>query len=512
MSFYSKKKLLLYSKEKILIFVISLYLINSYNSLYKNAGKITHLNSENFEELVLKNNDPWFIHLYASWSGNCKVFSQYFKAAALDLDGVANFGVADGYANNDLFEKYASPGYPTFLFFGKDKKIKPIRYDGERSTNGFSEFVIAQIKNEISNFHINEAIYLNEGNFEEMVNNLKNFWVVMFSAKWSEQSKKILPEFKKAAPILSYLSQGKVKLAVLDISLKKSVIAKKYKVQAFPTIKIFSYEAISNYIGSKEAENMVFSIMKQLNEQFLSVKGKYRYNQIIEASEFGEKCGKGRYEIECILMFIDNIIISNESEQVKVLNEIIEGDYTHQYLLHENQYKKDTKDIKESANYNSLNANSAYNNSIDNLSSSINSNNNTKSNQYTFRELKFLFIVKDDEYLFEEAFNMKINSPTIIITSYNATKLYNNSQKSKFELSYEILESFYDVENNKKEIQSIFNGKQLDNTLLIKKVELNKKESIKHIQIEIDQLNRRIKKIKDNLYDIDVKNNKQSDL
>ncbi|CAJ1971898.1 unnamed protein product [Sphenostylis stenocarpa] len=108
------------------------------------------------------------------------------------------------------------------------------------------------------------VLSLGSSNFSDTVAK-HNFIVVAFYAPWCGHCKKLAPEYEKAASILSSLDNP-VLLAKVDANEKKNKgIAKEFKVQGFPTIKILRNggKVVQDYKGPRDASGIVDYLKKQ---------------------------------------------------------------------------------------------------------------------------------------------------------------------------------------------------------------------------------------------------------
>ncbi len=84
---------------------------------------IEHLNSDRFNEEVLKSNTPVLVDFFATWCGPCKMLGpvlEKFSEKRNDLKVVK----IDVDENSDLAVKYGVQGVPTLLFFKDGEVVK----------------------------------------------------------------------------------------------------------------------------------------------------------------------------------------------------------------------------------------------------------------------------------------------------------------------------------------------------------------------------------------------------
>lgn len=79
-----------------------------------------------------------------------------------------------------------------------------------------------------------EVIVLNDQNFEQMVLNSNDMWLVEFYAPWCKHCQELEPEWNTLANMM----KETVKVAKLDCT-KNTVISERFKISGFPTIKAF---------------------------------------------------------------------------------------------------------------------------------------------------------------------------------------------------------------------------------------------------------------------------------
>ncbi|CAD6185307.1 unnamed protein product [Caenorhabditis auriculariae] len=230
--------------------------IGACSAMYSKKDDVVELTEANFQSKVLASDDIWIVEFYAPWCGHCKNLVPEYKKAATALKGVAKVGAVDMTQHQSVGQPYNVQGFPTLKIFGADKK-KPTDFNGQRTAQAIADALLAEAKKAVSarlggkgssgssssgsgsgsgkRGGGNEVVELTDSNFEELVLNSKDMWLVEFYAPWCGHCKNLEPHWKAAASEL----KGKVKLGALDATVHTN-IANKFGIRGFPTIKYFA--------------------------------------------------------------------------------------------------------------------------------------------------------------------------------------------------------------------------------------------------------------------------------
>ncbi|XP_034592572.1 protein disulfide isomerase-like 1-2 [Setaria viridis] len=117
------------------------------------------------------------------------------------------------------------------------------------------------------------VLTLDAGNFSEVVAP-HQFIVVNFYAPWCYWSKKLAPEYEKAASILRN-HDPPIVLAKIDASGKNNKDHReKCHVLGYPTIKFFRNKGrtVQEYVGARDAESIVQYLKKQLGSDSTKIR------------------------------------------------------------------------------------------------------------------------------------------------------------------------------------------------------------------------------------------------
>lgn len=166
-------------------------------ALYDSSDDVVQLTSTNFERLVTNSDSVWIVEFFAPWCGHCKSLAPHYKKAATALKGVVKVGSVDCDEHKDLAGKFGVSGFPTIkIFTGKDSTV----YSGERTAKAIAEAGLAQAKKKVKEqldggsssggsksgggSSKDDVIELTDSNFEKLVLQSDDVWLVEFFAPW----------------------------------------------------------------------------------------------------------------------------------------------------------------------------------------------------------------------------------------------------------------------------------------------------------------------------------------
>jgi len=257
--------------KSLLLSVIGLSLlvsgIQAADSLYGSSSDVVSLSSTNFDRLVKDSDSIWIVEFYAPWCGHCKQLVPEYQKAAKALKGVVKVGGvnADLDENKSLAGQYQIQGFPTIKIFN-GKNVED--YNGGRTARDIVQAALRAVTNKVEGqlggktsggssggSGKDEVIELTDSNFDKLVLNSDEPWIVEFFAPWCGHCKNLAPEWAKAAKEL----KGKVKLGAVDATVHQSK-ASQYGVRGYPTIKFFpagKKKDAEEYDGGRTADAII---------------------------------------------------------------------------------------------------------------------------------------------------------------------------------------------------------------------------------------------------------------
>lgn len=300
--------------------------------LYGTTSSIKELSEDSFKEKVLDAPTYWIIKFYAPWCGHCKAMVEDWVKVSNSLMGIIKVGTLDADKYKSLAGSMGVQGFPTIMLFGLDKK-KPVTYDGARTAEGITRFVMKQLRIiALSKLGLKDSdesaesesgddsssgqvVTLTEQNFESTIRGSKDHWMVEFFAPWCGHCKNLAPHWAEAARTLKGTA---MKFAAVDATVHQS-LASKFGLTGYPTIKYFPPGSLNlaadaqNYDGGRTASDIIsWCRPKLVKEEPLP-----KLMQMTQQSVFEKECTSKSL---CVISFLPDLLDSSVEERQRMLS------------------------------------------------------------------------------------------------------------------------------------------------------------------------------------------------
>lgn len=134
------------------------------------------------------------MEFYAEWCGHCKQLVPAYKQLATALKGVVKVGAINADEHKSIAGQFGVQGFPTIKIFGANKN-SPTAYNGQRTAKGMADAAIDEIKTKVNavlgggssdsgSGSKEDVIVLNDSNFDKLVLQSDDVWLVEFFAPW----------------------------------------------------------------------------------------------------------------------------------------------------------------------------------------------------------------------------------------------------------------------------------------------------------------------------------------
>ena len=154
-------------------------------------------------------------------------------------------------------------------------------------------------------------VQLNEANFNALVTDSTDHWLVEFYAPWCGHCKNLAPEWEEAAQRLA----GSVKVGAVDAT-ENGQLAQKYGVQGYPTIKLFPAGKKSgkpkDYQGPRDAAGIIEYGLRTLDEAGVPI----NTPQLVSPKGFEGDCASAKI---CVVMFVPHILDTGAAGRNKLI-------------------------------------------------------------------------------------------------------------------------------------------------------------------------------------------------
>jgi len=110
----------------------------------RQEGDVIVVVGNSFNEIVMDDSKDVLVEFYAPWCGHCKKLTPIYEELAKKLKHNRSLVIAKVDSTLNEVEQVHIKGFPTIKFFPGGKKNSPLDYDGERTVEGFTKWLVKQ--------------------------------------------------------------------------------------------------------------------------------------------------------------------------------------------------------------------------------------------------------------------------------------------------------------------------------------------------------------------------------
>lgn len=107
----------------------------------KQEGPVYVLVGKSFDEIVMDPTKDVLVEFYAPWCGHCKKLAPIYDEVAQKLSHNKNLIIAKMDSTANETDKVSIQGFPTIKFWPAGNKDRPMEFEGERTVEGFIEYL-----------------------------------------------------------------------------------------------------------------------------------------------------------------------------------------------------------------------------------------------------------------------------------------------------------------------------------------------------------------------------------
>ncbi|KAF5293320.1 hypothetical protein FQR65_LT10985 [Abscondita terminalis] len=308
---------------------ISLFISNCW-ALYSPNSAVIDLTPSNFDKLVVNSDEVWLVEFYAPWCGHCQRLVPEYEKAAKALKGIVKVGAVNADEHNSLGGRFGVQGFPTIKIFGANKN-KPEDFNGHRTAQALVDGAITAVRKKANSIlggkssgssesksSGDDVIELTDDNFDKLVLNSDDIWLVEFFAPWCGHCKNLAPEWASAASEL----KGKVKLGALDATVHTRK-GSEYNIKGYPTIKYFpagkkSKDSVEDYDGGRTSKDIISWSLDKVAENVPAPE----VQQILGEVTIKEECDQKPLCVISVLPHILDCQANCRNDYLKVLRDM----------------------------------------------------------------------------------------------------------------------------------------------------------------------------------------------
>ena len=314
-------------KSLILLLGVMATILSSTSALYGSTSDVQVVDPAGLKKLM-QTPTLLMVEFFAPWCGHCRNLVPEMDKLAKALKGVVHIVAVDADEHKGLAQQYQVQGFPTIMIFGDDRS-KPVPYNGGRTAKEMVSHLLREVQKLADGRLGNKkksssgggksgssaTFDLTDSNFEKLVLESSELWMVEFYAPWCGHCKNLAPEWDQAAKDL----KGSVNLGMVDATQHQS-LASKYGVQGYPTIKVFGANkaAPEDYQGQRSAQAIVDYGLAKIDELGIDPE----VNEVVDPEVLKSECLEKKKI--CVVAILPHVMDTGASGRNKYIESMVE--------------------------------------------------------------------------------------------------------------------------------------------------------------------------------------------
>ncbi|WFC98308.1 protein disulfide-isomerase [Malassezia yamatoensis] len=130
-----------------IVLVVGTFAGIAHGALFAAQSPVMKLTPANFDKEILRIEKPAMVAFTAPWCGHCQKLAPQYQRVASELDEVVKIAYmdCDDKVNQAICAKYNVKGFPTLKLFPATKKRIPRDYNGDRSAQAITDYVVSAL-------------------------------------------------------------------------------------------------------------------------------------------------------------------------------------------------------------------------------------------------------------------------------------------------------------------------------------------------------------------------------
>ena len=305
--------------------------------------KLTELTDANWSSRLQEGEEIWVVAFYVPWDPHARDFAPKMEAVAEELTAHGywmDFGAVDVSTARNLGYQYGIESSPTIkiLYLENGRWLsQDFQEGGTDSVRTFCQNFYRSRNIPYSDlpadFEDGDIVYLDDSNFDHMMESSNEIWMLMFAAPWCYHCNMAKPIYTGAAAEVG----ADVRFAIIDADANRG-LAKRFAISSLPTFKFYhagygkNDGNVQDYTaGRKQADFVTFA--RSLYQEYQSNPSKFAWttaSRVAPLLKVNESAGVSKLPEHvreicsdnslCVVAFLpDTIYRSNQAQDMSTV-------------------------------------------------------------------------------------------------------------------------------------------------------------------------------------------------